>query len=165
VRIFPGAPYPFGDSGCVEDVASAPARGLEKSMLRQLASCSWVTEHLNVLIPAGQASARATSRVLAWLGRRNLLGDGDDTSGAEPARSAIDACLEGSLGIGELAALENTGSLPRRRPCPVQPSPSAVRSARAASTSIPASSSRRTSAMVESAYFAIARAHRSASNG
>ena len=48
-------------------------------------------------------------RVLAWLRRRNLLGDGDDTSGAEPARSAIDACLEGSMGTGELAALENTG--------------------------------------------------------
>ena len=38
---------------CVEDVAAAPARGLEKSMLRQLASCSWVAEHLNVLITGG----------------------------------------------------------------------------------------------------------------
>lgn len=38
---------------CVEDVAAAPARGLEKSMLRQLGSCSWVTEHLNVLITGG----------------------------------------------------------------------------------------------------------------
>jgi DNA replication protein DnaC len=38
---------------CVEDVASSPTRGLEKAMLRQLASCSWVTEHLNVLITGG----------------------------------------------------------------------------------------------------------------
>ena len=38
---------------CVEDVATASARGLEKAMLRQLASCSWVTEHLNVLITGG----------------------------------------------------------------------------------------------------------------
>lgn len=38
---------------CVEDVATSPARGLEKAMLRQLASCSWVTEHLNVLITGG----------------------------------------------------------------------------------------------------------------
>jgi DNA replication protein DnaC len=38
---------------CIEDVASSPARGLEKAMLRQLASCSWVTEHLNVLITGG----------------------------------------------------------------------------------------------------------------
>jgi DNA replication protein DnaC len=38
---------------CVEDVAAAPARGLEKSMLRQLGSCSWVAEHLNVLITGG----------------------------------------------------------------------------------------------------------------
>jgi DNA replication protein DnaC len=38
---------------CVEDVATSAARGLEKAMLRQLASCSWVTEHLNVLITGG----------------------------------------------------------------------------------------------------------------
>jgi DNA replication protein DnaC len=38
---------------CVEDVATGTARGLEKAILRQLASCSWVTEHLNVLITGG----------------------------------------------------------------------------------------------------------------
>lgn len=38
---------------CVEDVATSGARGIEKAMLRQLASCSWVTEHLNVLITGG----------------------------------------------------------------------------------------------------------------
>lgn len=38
---------------CIEDVATAAARGLEKATLRQLASCSWVTEHLNVLITGG----------------------------------------------------------------------------------------------------------------
>jgi DNA replication protein DnaC len=38
---------------CVEDVATSATRGLDKPMLRQLASCSWVTEHLNVLITGG----------------------------------------------------------------------------------------------------------------
>lgn len=38
---------------CVEDVAASPARGLEKAMLRQLASCRWVAEHLNVLVTGG----------------------------------------------------------------------------------------------------------------
>jgi DNA replication protein DnaC len=38
---------------CIEDVATSAARGLEKATLRQLASCSWVTEHLNVLITGG----------------------------------------------------------------------------------------------------------------
>lgn len=38
---------------CIEDVASSPARGLDKALLRQLSSCSWVTEHLNVLITGG----------------------------------------------------------------------------------------------------------------
>ena len=35
---------------CVEDVESGSSRGLEKAMLRQLGSCVWVNEHLNVLI-------------------------------------------------------------------------------------------------------------------
>jgi DNA replication protein DnaC len=35
---------------CVEDVETGPSRGLEKALLRQLGSCSWVNEHLNVLV-------------------------------------------------------------------------------------------------------------------
>lgn len=38
---------------CTEDVATSAARGLDKAMLRQLASCGWVSEHLNVLITGG----------------------------------------------------------------------------------------------------------------
>jgi DNA replication protein DnaC len=37
-------------SACLEDVKAAPARGLDKAMLRQLHSCAWIGEHLNVLI-------------------------------------------------------------------------------------------------------------------
>lgn len=37
-------------TACIEDVRIAPQRGLDKAMVRQLGSCSWVTEHLNVLI-------------------------------------------------------------------------------------------------------------------
>jgi DNA replication protein DnaC len=35
---------------CVEDVDASGPRGLDKSVLRQLATCGWVREHLNVLI-------------------------------------------------------------------------------------------------------------------
>jgi DNA replication protein DnaC len=35
---------------CIEDVEASAARGIEKPLLRQLGSCSWVAEHLNVLI-------------------------------------------------------------------------------------------------------------------
>lgn len=35
---------------CVEDVEASGPRGLDKAMLRQLATCSWIREHLNVLI-------------------------------------------------------------------------------------------------------------------
>jgi DNA replication protein DnaC len=38
---------------CIEDVTTSAARGLEKATLRQLASCNWVSEHLNVLITGG----------------------------------------------------------------------------------------------------------------
>ena len=37
-------------SACMEDVKATPARGLEKAMVRQLGSCAWIAEHLNVLI-------------------------------------------------------------------------------------------------------------------
>jgi len=37
-------------NACIEDVKTSPARGLEKAMVRQLGSCAWIGEHLNVLI-------------------------------------------------------------------------------------------------------------------
>lgn len=35
---------------CVEDVDVSPNRGLDRAMLRQLGSCSWIADHLNVLV-------------------------------------------------------------------------------------------------------------------
>jgi hypothetical protein len=53
-------------------------------------------------------------RVLAWLRRRGLLAnDGDDAPGEAAERSALEACLAGSLGLGELTALRK-----RRIPAP-----------------------------------------------
>jgi DNA replication protein DnaC len=37
-------------TACIEDVEAAAARGLEKAMLRQLGSCTWIHEHLNVVL-------------------------------------------------------------------------------------------------------------------
>lgn len=64
-------------SACMEDVKATPARGLEKAMVRQLGSCAWIGEHLNVLITGptgvgksylasalGQAACRKGLRVL-----------------------------------------------------------------------------------------------------
>jgi hypothetical protein len=46
------------------------------------------------------------ARVLTWLGRRGFLAKPDDDTGEQQdSRSALDACLEGSLGLGELTAL------------------------------------------------------------
>jgi DNA replication protein DnaC len=62
---------------CVEDVESSSTRGIDKAMLRQLGSCTWVDEHLNVLITGatgvgksylgcalGQSACRKGLRVL-----------------------------------------------------------------------------------------------------
>jgi DNA replication protein DnaC len=37
-------------NACIEDVDSSTQRGIDKGMLRQLQSCAWVDQHLNVLI-------------------------------------------------------------------------------------------------------------------
>ncbi len=64
-------------SACMEDVKATPTRGLEKAMVRQLGSCAWIGEHLNVLITGatgvgksylasalGQAACRKGLRVM-----------------------------------------------------------------------------------------------------
>ncbi|HET6336100.1 MAG TPA: IS21-like element helper ATPase IstB [Polyangiales bacterium] len=64
-------------SACMEDVKASPARGMEKAMVRQLGSCTWIGEHLNVLITGatgvgksylasalGQAACRKGLRVM-----------------------------------------------------------------------------------------------------
>jgi len=63
-------------SACLEDVDTSGARGLDRAMVRQLATCTWVDEHLNVLITGatgvgksylasalGQAACRKRFRV------------------------------------------------------------------------------------------------------
>jgi DNA replication protein DnaC len=37
-------------NACTEDIEASAARGIEKATLRQLGSCGWITEHLNVLV-------------------------------------------------------------------------------------------------------------------
>lgn len=64
-------------NACIEDVDTAGARGLDRSMIRQLGTCTWVAEHLNILITGatgvgksyiasalGQVACRRRLRVL-----------------------------------------------------------------------------------------------------
>lgn len=64
-------------NACMEDVKAAPTRGIEKAMVRQLGTCTWIGEHLNVLVTGatgvgksylasalGQAACRKGLRVL-----------------------------------------------------------------------------------------------------
>jgi DNA replication protein DnaC len=65
------------NNACVEDVEVSPTRGIDKATLRQLGSCVWLQEHLNVLVTGptgvgksfiacafGQAACRKGHRVL-----------------------------------------------------------------------------------------------------
>jgi DNA replication protein DnaC len=62
---------------CLEDVDAGAGRGVDRAMLRQLASCAWIGEHLNVLVSGatgvgksylasalGQSACRRGLRVL-----------------------------------------------------------------------------------------------------
>jgi DNA replication protein DnaC len=62
---------------CIEDVEISPGRGLDKAMVRQLGTCGWVSDHLNVLLcgptgvgksyvacALGQSACRKGTRVL-----------------------------------------------------------------------------------------------------
>ena len=64
-------------SACLEDVDTSAVRGLDKSVVRQLGTCAWIGDHLNVLITGatgvgksylasalGQAACRRGLRVL-----------------------------------------------------------------------------------------------------
>jgi len=64
-------------NACVEDIEASPARGLDKSLVRQLGTGSWIRDHLNVLLcgptgvgksyigcALGQCACRQTYRVL-----------------------------------------------------------------------------------------------------
>jgi hypothetical protein len=54
-------------------------------------------------------------RVMGWLRRHGLLDSDPDEPPTEPvARSALDACLEGSLGLGDLTVLHRPIQSPRR---------------------------------------------------
>lgn len=44
---------------CVEDVDYAPRRELDKATFRQLATCRWVQEHLNVLITGSAGTGKS----------------------------------------------------------------------------------------------------------
>ena len=63
-------------NACIEDVDTATGRGVDRGMLRQLASATWINEHLNVLVTGptgvgksyiasalGQAACRQRKRV------------------------------------------------------------------------------------------------------
>ena len=64
-------------NACVEDIDASPARGIEKTMVRQLSAGGWIHEHLNVLLAGatgvgksfiacalGQSACRQGRRVL-----------------------------------------------------------------------------------------------------
>jgi len=45
-------------NACVEDIDYPPRRELEKAVIRQLASCRWVEEHLNVVVTGSTGTGK-----------------------------------------------------------------------------------------------------------
>jgi len=43
---------------CVEDIDYAPQRGLDKSTIRQLATCSWIVEHQSVIVSGSTGTGK-----------------------------------------------------------------------------------------------------------
>lgn len=102
----------------LEDVDAGTARGIDKPMIRQLATCGWVGEHLNVLVTGptgvgksylasaiGQAACRKGLRVLYRRVPRLFedlgLAKAEGTYSRALARlSAADVLVLDDLGIG-----------------------------------------------------------------
>jgi hypothetical protein len=108
-------------------------------------------------------------RVKRWLRRGGLLGnesDADDIAEDPATLSALDACLQGSLGVGEITALPANPTLSRPRPtrCRFRQSPAGEVATRGASTCTLASSHQRATARAESGSCAIAPGRRFAWN-
>lgn len=75
-RLLKDAQLRFPDA-CVEDIDVSPGRGVDKAVMRQLGACTWLREHLNVLLSGptgvgksyvacalGQVACRRGHRVL-----------------------------------------------------------------------------------------------------
>ncbi|MCC7542089.1 MAG: IS21-like element helper ATPase IstB [Deltaproteobacteria bacterium] len=107
-------------SACPEDVETSGGRGVDRALMRQLGTCGWITEHLNVLItgPTGVGKSHiacALGQVACRKGRRVLyrrmprlldelgLGRADGTYARRLGQCArADLLILDDLGLGTL---------------------------------------------------------------
>lgn len=107
-------------SACIEDIDTSPARGVDKATVRQLGACSWVHEHLGILLCGptgvgksymacafGQSACRRGHRVLYRRVSRLLdelaLARAEGTCARLLARLAkIDVLILDDWGLGSL---------------------------------------------------------------
>ena len=111
-------------NACIEDIDTSPARGIDKALVRQLGTCSWVHEHLSLLLCGptgvgksymacafGQSACRRGHRVLYRRVSRLLdelaLARAEGTCARLLARLAkIDVLILDDWGLGSLKELQ-----------------------------------------------------------
>ncbi len=111
-------------AACVEDIDTSPARGIDKAVVRQLGGCTWVQEHLSILLCGptgvgksymacafGQSACRRGYRVLYRRVSRLLdelaLARAEGSCARLLARLAkIDVLILDDWGLGSLKELQ-----------------------------------------------------------
>lgn len=114
---------------CIEDVDTSAVRGLDKAMVRQLGTCAWVGDHLNVLATGatgvgksylasalGQAACRKNLRVLYRRVPRLFeelgLAKADGTYARTLAKLALaDVLILDDLGLGTIKEVQRNDLL------------------------------------------------------
>ena len=92
-------------NACLEDVDTSAVRGVDRSMIRQLANCGWIGEHLNILVTGatgvgksylasalGQAACRRGLRAVSPGApplRRDRAGAGGQLARDDGRRAAV----------------------------------------------------------------------------
>lgn len=107
---------------CIEDLTASPTRGLDKRLIRELATCQWVQTHHNVAITGATGVGKTyVACALAQQACRNVGGgekarqSGDGEGDGAARRMACTADLSVGTRLGGCAGRGRSSDVDRRR--------------------------------------------------